>query len=40
MSKEDAQRILDALKNEERNVQDKLKKKKFKATKVNIEKDW
>ena len=40
MSKEDAQRILDALKNEEQNIQEKLKKKKLKATKIKIEKDW
>lgn len=40
MSKEDAQRILDALKNEEQNVQNKLKKKQLKASKIKIEKDW
>jgi len=39
ISKEDAKRLLEALKNEELKVQEKLKKKK-KMTKVKIEKDW
>jgi len=40
MSKEDAQRMLDALNNNEKNTQDKLKNKKFKAGRANIQKDW
>jgi Ca-activated chloride channel family protein len=40
LSKEDAQRLLDAINNEEKNVQDKLKKKKAKVNKMEIEKDW
>ncbi|MFH1319466.1 MAG: tetratricopeptide repeat protein [Bacteroidota bacterium] len=40
ISKEDAERLLEALKNEEMDVQEKLKKKKAKATKIKIEKDW
>ena len=38
MNKEDAKRILEAMNNQEKNIQDKLKKKK--AVKVTIEKDW
>jgi len=40
ISKEDAQRLLDALKNDEQKLLEKLKKKKLKATKMKIEKDW
>ena len=40
ISKEDAQRLLDALNNEEKVVQEKLKKIDVKATKIKIEKDW
>lgn len=40
ISKEDAQRLLDALQNDEKNLQDKMKKIKAKGTKVEIEKDW
>jgi tetratricopeptide (TPR) repeat protein len=40
MSKDDAQRMLDALNNNEKNTQDKLKNKKFKAGRGQIDKDW
>ena len=40
ISKEDAQRLLDALQNDEKNLQDKIKKDKMKGVKVKIEKDW
>jgi len=40
LSKEDAQRMLDALNNKEKEVQEKLKTKKIKGQKVVIEKDW
>ncbi|MNK03534.1 Tetratricopeptide repeat protein [compost metagenome] len=40
LSKEDAERMLDALKNEEKNTQDKLKNKKAKGVKGRIVKDW
>lgn len=40
ISKEDAQRLLDALQNDEKNLQDKMKKIKAKGVKVEIEKDW
>jgi Ca-activated chloride channel family protein len=40
VSKEDAQRMLDALNNSEKDTQDKLKDKKFKAGKATITKDW
>jgi tetratricopeptide (TPR) repeat protein len=40
ISKEDAKRILDALQNDEKNLQDKVKKGKTKGMKVTIEKDW
>lgn len=40
ISKEDAKRILDALQNDEKNVQDKVKKDKVKGAKVKVEKDW
>jgi len=40
MSKEDAQRMLNALNDQEKNTQDKLKDKKLKGGKKNIAKDW
>jgi len=40
VSKEDAQRMLDALNNNEKQTQDKLKNKKLKGGKVQISKDW
>jgi len=40
ISKEDAKRLLDALQNDEKNLQDKMKKGKTKGMKVDIEKDW
>lgn len=40
ISKEDAQRLLDALQNDEKNLQDKMKKEKAKGVKVQIDKDW
>ena len=40
ISKEDAERMLDALNNNEKQTQDKLKNKKLKGEKLHIEKDW
>ena len=40
MTKEEAERLLEALKNEEEKLQDKLKKKKVSGAKKYIEKDW
>ncbi|MFL5763350.1 MAG: tetratricopeptide repeat protein [Bacteroidia bacterium] len=40
ISKEDAKRILDALQNDEKNLQDKVKKGKVQGRKITIEKDW
>ena len=40
LSKEDAQRMLDAMNNNEKQTQDKLKNKKFKGEKVRVAKDW
>jgi tetratricopeptide (TPR) repeat protein len=40
LSKEDAERMLEALKNEEKNTQDKLRNKKAKGQKGRIVKDW
>ncbi|HMI01247.1 MAG TPA: tetratricopeptide repeat protein [Pedobacter sp.] len=40
LSKEDAERMLEALKNEEKNTQDKLRNKKAKGVKGRIVKDW
>ena len=40
MSKEDAQRMLNALNDQEKNTQDKLKDKKLKGGKKYIAKDW
>ena len=40
LSKEDAERMLDALNNDEKQTQEKLKNKKLKGVKMHIEKDW
>ncbi len=40
LSKQEAQQMLDALNNQEKKVQAKLKKKKENGQKLNIEKDW
>lgn len=40
ISKDDAQRMLDALNDREKNTQDKLKNKKLKGGKMHIDKDW
>jgi Ca-activated chloride channel family protein len=40
ISKDDAQRLLDALQNDEKNLQDKMKKAKVKGAKTEIDKDW
>ena len=40
LSPEEAQRLLDALNQQEEKVQDKMKKHKLKGDKVKIEKDW
>jgi len=40
LSPEEAQRLLDALNQQEEKVQDKLKKKMIKGAKLKIEKDW
>jgi Ca-activated chloride channel family protein len=40
MSKEDAKRLLEALNNQEKNVQNKVKKKAAEEMNVNIDKDW
>ena len=40
ISKEDAQRLLEALANDEKKVQDKVKKEKAKAKRVRVLKDW
>lgn len=40
ISKEDAERMLQALNKNEKNLNDKLKKQQVKASSVNIEKDW
>jgi len=40
LSKDDAQRMLDALNNNEKQTQDKLKNKKLKGAKVQVSKDW
>ena len=40
LSPEEAQRLLDALNQQEEKVQDKMKKHKLKGSKVKIEKDW
>jgi tetratricopeptide (TPR) repeat protein len=40
VSKDDAERMLEALKNDEKATQDKLKNKKLKGARTNISKDW
>jgi tetratricopeptide (TPR) repeat protein len=40
LSKEEAQKMLEALMKQEKDLQEKLKKKKRKAQRVKIEKDW
>ena len=40
LSKEDAERMLDALNNDEKQTQDKLKDKKLKGARVRVTKDW
>jgi Ca-activated chloride channel family protein len=40
ISKQDAERMLEALNNDEKQTQDKLKNKKLKGAKMNITKDW
>ncbi len=40
ISKEDAQRLLDALQQNEKDIQEKLKKQKNKGVKVEVDKDW
>ena len=40
MSKEDAERLLNALNNKEKDLHDKLKKKQAQGVQVQIEKDW
>jgi Ca-activated chloride channel homolog len=40
LSKEDAERMLDALNNNEKQTQEKLKNKKLKGEKLHITKDW
>lgn len=40
ISKEDAQRLLEALNNDEKKLRDKMNEKKVKVAKTQIEKDW
>ncbi|MDD3876045.1 MAG: tetratricopeptide repeat protein [Bacteroidales bacterium] len=40
ISREDAERILDAMERQEQNVQDKLEKEQLRPVRVTIEKDW
>lgn len=40
MSKEDAERLLNALQNKEKDLHDKMQKKPLQGVKVKIEKDW
>lgn len=40
MNKDDAERMLEALNNQEKQTQDKLKNKKLKGVRANISKDW
>ncbi|MEN0054684.1 MAG: tetratricopeptide repeat protein [Mucilaginibacter sp.] len=40
VSKDDAERMLEAFNNDEKQTQDKLKNKKIKGARMNIEKDW
>ncbi len=40
LTKDDAQRMLDALNNKDKNLQDKLNEEKVKAVQIQVEKDW
>ena len=40
LTKSDAERMLDALNNKDKDLQDKLQEEKVKATNVQVEKDW
>lgn len=40
ISKEDAQRLLEALNNDEKNIRNKMNEKKVKVARAEIEKDW
>ena len=40
MSKEDAEKMLEALEQKEKELQEKLQKKKVKGKKIKILKDW
>ncbi|MDO8627759.1 MAG: tetratricopeptide repeat protein, partial [Candidatus Diapherotrites archaeon] len=40
ISKEDAQRLLEALNNDEKKLRDKMNEKRVKVAKTQIEKDW
>ena len=40
ISKEDAERLLQMLEEEENDTQDKLKKDKMKVKKIQVDKDW
>ena len=40
MSKEDAEKMLEALQQREKEIQEKLQKKKVKGQKIKILKDW
>lgn len=40
ISKQDAERMLDALKNDEKNTMDKVKSQEVKPVRIKIEKDW
>ncbi len=40
MSKEDAEKMLEALQQQEKELQEKMQKKKIKGKKVKVLKDW
>ena len=40
LSKEDAERMLEAIQQREQEIQEQLKKKKMKGQKIKVEKDW
>jgi Ca-activated chloride channel homolog len=40
LTKSDAERMLDALNNKDKNLQDELQEEKMKATNTKVEKDW
>ena len=40
MSKEDAEKMLEAIQQQEKELQEKLQKKKIKGKRINILKDW